>query len=58
MLNYVLLKMAIMDFQTTPKQTNKQKQTPHILYTTENQYLFLMALNNLIFFIIMYWEYN
>jgi Lhr-like helicase len=36
--------MAIMDFQTTPKQTNKQKQTkktPHILYTTENQYLFL-----------------
>ena len=26
MLNYVLLKMAIMDFQTTPKQTNKKKK--------------------------------
>ena len=37
MLNYVLLKMAIMDFQTTPKQTNKQKQTKktHIFCTLQ-----------------------
>lgn len=43
--------MVIMDFQTTPKTNKKTKNKNHKFYTLRhtNNYLFMMALNNLIY---------